>query len=259
MSPEDTNVFKFCKPYLEHNSYKKVCFAPYLLYGVGMLYSVAIKNVHSLMTTHYLLEKSSHNHLYGNILKLYEPNLHTLPSSDEDAESDCPYLYGMPMYMGARHNQIRLLKQKNQLEQYDDQQSFDELLGRSYLKERFFESSERLFDLKRPGGYQFRDYTNLLPLSAGTVITYTIANAKGTGLIKNILLSLAKKGRFRTVPICLLGMTATSFSLFLSKDVTDYMNMQIHITAVEQLKQYQKTRKKQTELVIRHSQKTYTV
>lgn len=259
VSPENTDVFKFCKPYLEHKSYKKVCFAPYLLYGVGMLYSVTIKNVHSLMTTHYLLEKSSHNHLYGSILKLYEPNLHTLPSSDEDAETDCPYLYGMPMYMGARHNQMRLLKQKDLLEQYGDQLSFDELLGRSYLRERFFESKEHLFDLKRPGGYQFHDYTNLLPLGAGTVVTYAIENAKGTGIIKSILLTLAKKGRFRTMPVCLLGMTATSFSMFLSADVTDYMNMQIHMTAVEQLKEYQKTQKKQTNMVIRHNQKVYTV
>lgn len=209
------------------------------------------------MTAHYLIERSSHSHLYGDILKLYEPNLHTLPEDDEQAESACPYLYGMPLYAGARHNQLRIIGEKNLKRDYEDQLCFDELLGRSYIRERFFPVKDHLFDLKRPGGYQFHDYKNLRPVCPGSVVTYTVEHAQGTGLIKSILLSLAGKGRFRTMHICLLGMTATSFTLFLEQDVTDYMNVQIHLSAVEQLKRYQKKKHSDGRLVIRHTQKDY--
>jgi len=229
------NIPVAVKKLLTGRSIEKICFTPYLLYGLSKLYSLEFKNVVGLNTLFSFMVPETKRISYMSFVNsfgLKDDKLSWIKNQDTRTFSGvCPYIKGLPYYRAMRKIISNGLTDANPAA-IQQRVYLDEALGNSYLLRTNFQDNGFAFIMPENDRYIFKETFNKQKINEGRFISY-YAGEDMSELFNYILYRLAEKGIFRKLGIQVIGKHNQDMLLFVHKDCEDYIQAMIELIIFE--------------------------
>lgn len=232
------------KELLERKGIRKVCYHPYLLYSFCYNFDISVRNVHSILTYHKFLypdtnvvsiddlvlfyKKVNHNELYDRLRNSSGNNLRLC----------------MRHYCHTAKQQLIECKDKT-ISPLMKMQSWDEVLGSSYMLCRFMRSSKRFFIRKDAYYFSFDNNAYLetrdAVLYSGYYATYKLPkwfNKKGSGILTDTLCQLSVLNYFKKYNLLLVNFALDHLLFYIAEEEFSMLDTVITVELRKMAKVY---------------------
>ena len=222
------------KKLLSYKSIKKICHTPYVLYGIGKLYGLPVKNVFSIQTVHGRLFPTADTLAYKDLCCTLQTTTEYGEYVKKSMAEDCSFLGGMPIYHELHDILIHMVHAHNGYSLFQKDAWLDEALGSSYFFGLNFADKGTLLLLLGNHKFYFNKDFYRKKINEGRYYGYFVKeDIDAIALFQHLLQRLAEKGIFRTTNLQVLGMDRQQLLLFIEKEQEEYLSGIIEMLAFE--------------------------
>jgi len=218
-------------PMLSHRSIQKICYCPYLLLSHLAYQGLTMRNYYSIFTSYMLLEPGS-TRTIQSVLNMYgaKPIIHEWMD-----KSQFDMLSYISCYQDIKNRTWLLMKQKQLLSDFKEQQLYDTALGISYQLGRYLQKPDVLFRIPKAGTYAFHNEEICCSYTPGELISYEVKRVcnDSIDMIKKVICILVDTERFIISDMKLVGIDSSSFKIFVKTEAYDYITSCINTAFLE--------------------------
>jgi len=218
-------------PMLSHRSIQKICYYPYFLLSHLSYQGLTMRNYYSIFSSYMLLEPGS-TRTVQSVLNKYgaKPIIHEWMD-----KSQFDMLSYISCYQDIKNRTYQLMKQKKLLSDFKEQQLYDTALGISYRLGRYLQKPDVLFRIPKAGTYAFHNDEICCSHTLGKLISYEVKSVcnDSIDIIKKVICILVDTDRFIICDTRLVGISTSSFKIFVKTEAYDYITSCINTAFLE--------------------------
>lgn len=224
---------------LSYPSIVKFCYSPYVLLSVLRQLHIQVKNLWSLYSMSAVMYKHHHMPMHSVLMNMGAYKAQGGAILKVDGEINSVVLNYMHCYHNVFQKNKNILLKKGLFNEYEEQNTFDLVLGMSYYQSLYSRIPDYLFKLKSAGGYVFRNKLSADYKVNGKAfyIHFRHHSEENQPIIMWLLNEMYKCGLFHSCELLLLSLHETFLSLFVTKDYYDYVDTRVNRILLKHLKE----------------------
>lgn len=223
---------------LSYSSIEKYCYSPYVLSSIARQLDIRIKSLWSIYSMSEILYKNHRMPMESVLLEMGAVKAEggvTLRAEGNIKSSALAYMH---CYHNIFHRTKKKFLKMGVYNEYEEQNTFDIVLGMSYYQSHYCKTSAFLFQLKGASNYVFHSKIPSDYKVAGNAycIYFRHSPTQSSYVIIWLLRELYQCGMFHNCEIMIQSMGENFFTYFVPAEHADYVDLRINRMLLKHIK-----------------------